>query len=110
MPDPKKPTAGRDVPLPSTSEKAWSPDPKYANNLSRQKALRDSNMKKPIQPSYPELLVFGAVNAVKGAKTAATMKKPASFSLSKAAKAFGADLGVDAAVDYDRSRSQNKKK
>jgi hypothetical protein len=36
--------------------------------------------------------------------SAATLKEPAKFSLKRAAIAFGADLGVDAAFDYDRER------
>ena len=73
----------------------------------QQWADQKSNEQK-LNPSYPELLVFGAANAIKGAKTAATTKKAASFNMKKAAFSFGADLALDAATDYDRDKKKKK--
>jgi hypothetical protein len=61
-----------------------------------------------LNPSYPELLVFGAASAIKGAKTAATKHQAAGFNMKKAAFSFGSDLALDAAADYDREKRKKK--
>ena len=72
--------------------------------LRRQAALSDSDMKRPIQPSYPELVVISAANAIKSATIPASMKTAKQFLPKKAAALFAADLAVDAAVDKDREK------
>jgi hypothetical protein len=108
MPQPKMtktktpmPQAGRDKPLPDTNfDASFSRyNPGYQSDPS--KRLKANSV---INPSYPELVVMSGISAVRGARTAATLKEPAKFSMKKAAIAFGADLGVDAALDYDRER------
>jgi hypothetical protein len=81
---------------------------KFESELRRQSALREADMKRPIEPSYPELVLISANQAIKGAKTAATLKKAASFSPKKAASLFAADLALDAAADYDREKRKKK--
>jgi len=113
MPDNKKvtktktpmPQAGRDKPLPETNfDASFSRyNPGYERDVT--KRLKSNS---GITPSYPELVVMSAVSAVRGATTAATLKEPAKFSMKKAAMAFGADLGVDAAADHDRKRRKRQ--
>lgn len=72
--------------------------------LRRQAALRDSAMKRPLQPVYPELVVFSAANAIKSATIPEAMKTAKKFLPKKAAALFAADLAVDAAADKDREK------
>ena len=104
--DPKKPlkldaTAKQAVMSQPVSRAAFEPE------IRRQAALSEAAMKRPIQPVYPELVLFSAANAIKSATIPATMKTAKKFLLQKAAALFAADLAVDAAVDRDR---ENRKK
>ena len=81
--------------------------PHYEADLRRRLALRDADMKRPIQPSYPELLFISAANAIKSATIPATMKTAKQFLPKKAAALFAADLAVEGALDKE---SENRKK
>jgi len=111
--DPKKP-----LKIDASAKKVVKSQPvttaAFQNKLKKQlpsgqKWSEQKRNEQTLNQSYPELLAIGAYQAIKGAKVLPTMlSKELVFSPKKAAAAFGADLLLDAAVDYDREKRKKK--
>jgi hypothetical protein len=75
--------------------------------------LRQGPAKGSITPSYPELTLLSAAQALKGAKAVPTLLTKASDKLKtdfgKAARLFATDLIASEAVDYAEERKKKKK-